>query len=64
MGRTRSRAGAGQKQGSSRAENSETEQGRKRSGAGQELGMCRIGACKEQGRSMAGAGQKQEYLST
>ena len=33
-----SRAGAGQEQGRSRAEQSKAEQGRKRAGAGQELG--------------------------
>ena len=42
-----SRAGAGQEQIRSRAEQSKAEPGRKRAGAGQEvgeLGMCRIGA--------------------
>ena len=35
---------AGQGQGRSRAEQSKAEQGRKRAGAGEELGNCRIGA--------------------
>ena len=35
-------------------------EGRSWAGTGEELGMCRIGACKEQGRSMAGVGQQQE----
>ena len=53
-------AGAGQQQGMSRGEHSRAEQGRKTEKAGQEVGLCRVGARKEQGRSMAGAGQKRE----
>ena len=66
-----SRAGVGYKQSRSRAEQSRAEEGRKRAGAGQELGsswagagqelrMCRIGGWKEQGRSKAGSGLKLE----
>ena len=40
MGLSMSRAGAGQEQGRSRAEQSKAEQGRKRAGAREELGMC------------------------
>ena len=85
MGRTSTRAGAiqkhvkgiagaGQKQGRSRAEQSGTEQSKKRDGAelssrslegaGQEYGRSRAegvgGVGKEQGRSLAGAGQAQD----
>ena len=72
MGRIRSRAEAGQEQSKSRvgeqcrsrAKQSRAEQGKKRTGAGLELDMCRARAWKEQGRSMARVGQKLELGRT
>ncbi len=45
MGRIRSRAGAEQEQ-----SGAGQKEGRSWAGTREELGMCRIGACKEQGR--------------
>ena len=58
----RSRPGANQEQSRNRAgaELSRVEQGRKRAGAGQELGGCRVAAWKEQGRSRTEQGRKRE----
>ena len=47
-----------QEQGRSRAEQSKAEQGRKRAGAGQELGRNWGGARNVQDRSLKGAGQE------
>ena len=60
------RAGAGQEQGRSRAEQSKAEQGRKRAGTGQELGRSwdrsLQGAGQEYGRGRAEAGAGKEQI--